>query len=236
MKGIRTSLALALVATAVYATQAIAHDTTPVYDRINFQVSATKEVENDTLVAVMYNERSGQKPTLLADDVNKTIAWAVELAKKDSAIKVQTLNYRQEPLYKNQTITGWKVHQSIRLESTDAAALSTLIGELQQRLSIGSLQYTVSLDVRREAEDLLIVQALDRFKGRGKLISDELGRPDYRLVSIDINTSGESQMPVRMRAVAAMSDSGSIAPPTLEAGVQTITVQVSGSIELEVGR
>jgi predicted secreted protein len=98
------------------------------------------------------------------------------------------------------------------------------------------LQYTVSLDVRREAEDLLIVQALDRFKGRGKLISDELGRPDYRLVSIDINTSGESQMPVRMRAVAAMSDSGSIAPPTLEAGVQTITVQVSGSIELEVGR
>lgn len=231
-----TTLALAAYATVVCVTPAIAHEPTPVYDRINFQVSATKEVENDTLVAVMYHERSGQQPTSLADDVNKTIAWAVELAKKNSAIKVQTLNYRQEPLYKNQTVTGWRVRQSIRLESTDAAALSTLIGELQQRLSIASLHYTVSLDVRRDVEDLLIVQALDRFKHRGKLISDELGRPDYRLVSIDINTSGASPKPMRMRSVSAMSESSSVAPPTLEAGVQTITVQVSGSIELEVGR
>lgn len=236
MKLIKKVLALAFFSTAVFTMPATAHDTAPVYDRINFQVSATREVENDTLVAVMYHERAGQKPTAMADDVNKTIAWAVELAKKNGAVKVQTLNYRQEPLYKNQTVTGWKVRQSIRLESTDAAALSTLVGELQQRLSIASMHYTVSPDVRRDVEDLLIVQALERFKHRAKLVSDELGRPDYRLVSVDINTSGASAIPIRMRSVSTMAESSSVAPPTLEAGVQTITVQVSGSIELEVGR
>jgi hypothetical protein len=33
-----------------------------------------------------------------------------------------------------------------------------------------------------------------------------------------------------------MAESSSVGPPTLEAGVQTITVQVSGTIELEVPR
>jgi len=233
---LRTTLfALGFSATLAGAPQVSAHDSPPVYDRINFRVSAEQEVENDTLVASMYHERSGQQPGAMADDINRTIAWAVDLAKKVSAVKVQTLNYHQEPLYKNQTIVSWKMRQSIRLESTDAAALSKLIGELQKRLSIASLHYTVSKNVRREVEEQLIAQALNRFKQRGKLIADELGRADYRIVNVDVMTSDASPAPMRMRAVSTMAES-SIAPPTLEAGVQMVTVQVSGSIELELGR
>jgi predicted secreted protein len=217
-------------------TSAVAHDPASTYDRVNFRVSATQEVDNDILVAVMYHERSGQHPTAMADEVNRTITWAVDLAKKSSAIKVQTLNYRQEALYKNQTVTGWKVRQSIRLESTDAAALSTLIGELQNRLSVASIRYTLSPDVRARIEDVLIAKALARFKRRGELISLELGRQDYRIVNLDVATSGRVPAPVRMRAVAAMAESPGVAPPTFEAGVQSVTVQVSGSIELEAGR
>lgn len=211
-----------------------AHDAPPTYDRINFQVSATQEVENDTLVAIMYYERSGQQPATLADDVNRTISWAVDLAKKKEAVKVQTLNYRQEPLYKNKKVTGWRVRQSIRLESTDSATLSTLVGELQNRLSVASLQYAVSPGVRAEVESTLIVQALEGFERRGKLVSEKLGRPDYRIVNINIITSDASPVPVRMRAVAAMAESSRVAPPTVEPGVQSVTVQISGTIELEV--
>jgi predicted secreted protein len=107
---------------------------------------------------------------------------------------------------------------------------------LQKHLSVASLNYTVSPEARREIEDLLIARALDRFKRRGKLISQELGRPDYRIVNMDVVTSSESPAPMRMRAVSAMAESSSVAPPTLEAGVQTVTVQVSGTIELELGR
>ena len=52
---------------------------------------------------------------------------AVDLARQNDAVKVQTLNYRQDPLYKNQAVVGWKVRQSIRLESTDVGALGELI-------------------------------------------------------------------------------------------------------------
>jgi hypothetical protein len=134
----RPYIALAALFTCIAMTPALAHDADPTYDRINFRVNASQEVENDTLVAVMYYERSGQQPTAMAGDVNRTISQAVDTAKKNGAIKVQTLNYRQEPLYKNQKVVGWKVRQSIRLESMDVTALSTLIGELQQRLSVAS--------------------------------------------------------------------------------------------------
>lgn len=229
----KSTIAFVSVAALLTAAQVFAHDPAPTYDRINFQVSAMQEVENDTLVAVMYSERSGPQPTTLADDVNKTITWAVNLAKKKSGIKVQTLNYRQDPLYKNQSVAGWKVRQSIRLESSDTTALSALIGELQVRLSVASLNYTVSPDVRKTVEDTLIAEALGRFRQRGKLIASQMGRPDYRIVNLDVATSGRVPGPVRMRSVAAMAES-SVAAPTLEPGEQTVTVQVSGTIELEV--
>ncbi len=226
----------ALVAATIATTSAAAHDATPTYDRVNFRVSATTEVDNDTLVVVMHHERNGQHPTSMADDVNRTIGWAVDIARQTSGIKVQTLQYRQEPVYRNQSISSWRVRQSIRLESNDVTTLSRLVGELQERLSVSSLRYTISPEVRRDVEDELITLALDRFGRRGKLIADELGRSDFRIVAMDVATSGSSPAPVRMRAVAAMAESSSVTAPTLEPGMQSVTVQVSGTIELEVRR
>ncbi len=229
----KPQLFAALVAAAIATTSAAAHDAAPTYDRINFRVSATKEVNNDTLVVVMYHERNGQHPTSMADDVNRTIAWAVEVARQSSGIKVQTLQYRQEPVYRNKSISSWRVRQSIRLESSDVTTLSRLVGELQERLSVASLRYTISPEVRRDVEDELITLALDRFGRRGKLIAGELGRSDYRIVTMDVSTSGTSPAPVRMRVMSAMAEGSRVTAPTLEPGVQSVTVQVSGTIELE---
>ena len=226
-------LVITLLAVFVATKTAVAHETHQSYDRINFKVSAIEEVENDTLVVVMYSERSGQKPSTIADEVNRDIGWAVDLAKKSSAIKVQTLNYRQNPLYNNQSISGWKIRQSIRLESTDAASLSALIGEMQGRLSVASLRYIVSPMLRNKVERRLIAEALNRFKSRGEQIKVELGRTGYRIVNIDIITSGQSSAPMRMRAASMMEDSA-VAAPSIEPGVQTVNVQVSGTIELKI--
>jgi len=226
-------LAIALCI-AFGATNTVSADETPPgYDRINFQVSAAEEVANDTLVAVMYSERSGQKPSTIADEVNRNISWALDLAKQSDSVKVQTLHYRQDPLYTNQGISGWRVRQSIRLESTEAESLSALIGELQGRLSVASLTYTVSPTQRDNVERRLIAEALKRFKSRAQQITTELGRTDYRIVNMDVVTPGESLPPMQMRA-AVMMESEAVAAPSIEAGAQTLSVQVSGTIELNI--
>jgi len=61
----------------------------------------------------------------------------------------------------------------------------------------------------------------------------ELGRSGYRIVNVDVITSGRSPAPVRMHAVAVMADSNAVAAPSIEPGVQTVSVQASGTIELK---
>ena len=224
---IAAMLAAALAATS----QSFADDRAETFDRVSFQVVASEEVANDILTAVMYQERDGQKPSSVADEVNRDITWAVEQAQRAQGIKVQTLGYHQQPQYRNQSLVGWTVRQSILLESTDTRALASLIGELQSRLSVASIQYSISPQARAAAEDRLITEALERFGKRGRLIAGELGRPDYRIVNMDVSADHAMPGPVRMRTAAVMAES-SVAAPTLDAGVQEVTVRVSGTIEL----
>lgn len=230
----RVSRAAILVSLTAAASASAAHDTAVTFDRISFSVSATQEVNNDTLVAVMYSRREGQNAPALADAVNKAISAAVTRAKQVPGVKVQTLNYRQDPVYRNQTLDGWRVQQSMRLESRDAAALSELIGELQSELAVESVQYTISPQALGEVENGLIAQAMAAYQQRAKLIARELGNTDFRLVAMDVSTSQRGPAPVHMRALAMASDSAKVASPTLDAGVQDVTVNVNATIELEV--
>lgn len=205
----------------------------PVYDRVTLSVSAESNVENDVLVAVLFSQRDGPEVAGPAGEVNEAIAWAVEQAKGVPEVKLQTLDYRTHPVYRKDVLSGWRVSQSIRLESHEAALISVLIGELQQRLGLRSVGYAVSPQRRREAEDQLIAEAIGSFRARADLVARELGRTRYRIVRVDVNTGGRPipRMPTQRMAIA----SGALdAPPTLEAGTQTVQVSVSGSIELQV--
>jgi predicted secreted protein len=70
-----------------------------------------------------------------SNEVNLAVRWAVEQAKA-TKVTVTTSSYRTNPIYKKQHIQAWRVHQSIRLESTDAEQMAALLATLQQRLAI----------------------------------------------------------------------------------------------------
>lgn len=203
------------------------------YDRINFSVSVQEEVENDTVTAIVYVQREGSETGKLADEVNKEISWAVERAKEVPSVKVQTMDYQTFPVYSQQTLTGWRVRQSISMETEDAAALSELLGRLQQRLAIQAISYSISHERRQNVEQKLISEVLARFTQRAELVTSQLKRSDYRIVSLDINTGGGPEPHFRSSPQMLMAER-SVTPPALESGTQTLTVSVYGTIELQV--
>ena len=203
------------------------------YDRVSLSAAAESEVPNDLLTAVLFAQREGSEASRLAQEVNRAIDWGVEEAKKVPRVKVRTLEYRTHPVYNKQTLSGWRVRQSIRLESADASLLSELVGRLQKRLSVDSIAYKLSPERRRQAENELIERALAAFTERAKLIAKQLGRPEYRLVKVDVNTGGTVPRPIyRTSAMAMRADAAP--PPAIEPGTQTVQVQVNGTIELRV--
>ncbi len=224
---------IAFLLLACVAPSTWGNDATRYYDRVNLSVRATQEVDNDTLVAVLYYQREGSDPTALADEVNKTMGSAIKRAKETPDVTVQTIDYQTRPVYRQQTLSGWRVRQSARLESQDSARLSKLIGELQEHLAIESVGYEVSPRKRAENEEALIAEAISAFQERAQLITRQLGRMTYRLVRMDVNTSGAPLRPIPMRTdVRAMA--AAVAPPVLEAGTQTVEVTVNGTIELQL--
>ena len=201
------------------------------HNLVNLSVDASTEVDNDLLVAVLYAQREGSQPARLADEVNQAVNGAVAQAKATPGIKVQTQSYNTQPVYRNGKLTGWRVSQSIRLESRDAATLSDLVGKLQEQLAVQTLAFEVSDDARRKADETLTTEALDRFTARARLITKQLGRSSYRLVQLNVNSSG-GPMPRPMMRVAAMEADMAVAAPKLEAGTQRLAVSINGTIEL----
>ena len=192
------------------------------YDRIDLSASAERQVDNDLVIAVVYAEVQDERQAVAANQVNEAIQWAVGEAERARGVEAQTLQYASFPVYgNNRRIIAWQARQSLRLESRNAERLSELLGSLQERLAVQSVNYDISREARDEADEALISEALAQFNRRAALIAEELGRPGYRIVRISIGTGGDGPSPVAYRT-ARLEAAVDVAQPALEAGVQTI--------------
>lgn len=202
------------------------------YDRVSLAVSAETEVENDVLVAVMTAQAEGREATGPADQVNRAMDWAIGVARKAAGVELQTLGYHSQPIYDKGEVRGWRVSQSLRLETTDARLLGDLVAQLQTQLHVQSISYRVSDQRQRGVTDELTDTALARFQTRASAVAKAMGRSSYRLVSLRINEGGLPPTPVLRAAPMMEMDSAAVAPARIDAGSQTLRVSVDGEIEL----
>jgi predicted secreted protein len=206
------------------------------YDRVSFAVTSERQVQTDEVAAVLAAQRQGAKAAELAREVNGLVTWGLKQAKEVPKVQVQTLAYETVPVYLKGSLSGWRVTQSIRLRARDAAVISELIGRLQERLLLQSVDYVVSDDRRKAAEADLIGRTLDAFKARARLIAERMGQPHYRMVEMHVNTGGQPPTPLFRSAPvgrAAAAEASTPVPPSIGAGMQTLRVGISGVIELQ---
>ena len=203
------------------------------YNLVQLNAYATMEVENDTQIAVMYAQKEGTDLKQLTDQINNLVTQAVATAKQRSEIKVSTLGYQTSPRYHQQQLIGWRVRQSIRLESEASDAMSSLIGSLQSKLALESISYTISAKKRQATEESLTAQAIDAFRRRAEQVTEQMGHSSYQLVELTLQTIDHSPRPYPMRA-NMMAIEGRASAPTLEGGSQTLRVEVNAKIELQL--
>lgn len=231
-RGRRFAFEFVLLAVFFFAPAIVAaHEAADHYDRVHLSASAQTRVQNDIAIATLYAQEEGSDAAGLSDRVNTRISEAVTLVKQHDAVQLQTSSYSTSPVYHSNKISGWRVRQSIRLESRDMALLSNLVGELQQTLNLQSLGFAVSPELKNSTDDELINEALKVFEQRAKNITQQLGRRDFRIVDIKIGDSVD-HYPRRSFEAAVMS-SDRVAAPSIESGEQTLEITVSGQIELE---
>ena len=208
---------------------AAAADEAPRFDVVHLQAERSRAVTNDLMRVVLTVREQDADPAKLAERVNTAMGWALQKARAVKAVTVQSGGYRTYPVYRDGTLDRWRAVQEVFLQSADFKALGNLIGTLQQRLQGHSLAFAVSDARRDEVENALNAASLDAFKARADLVRTNLNRTGYRIVSLDIGTTGGGPSPrPLMKTMAAES-----VAPAVEAGTTRLTVTVSGQIQLQ---
>ncbi len=191
---------------------------------IELSAEASRTAANDIARASVFMEAADANPGELAHRVNAVIAKALSIARNHPGIKVQTGSTWTVPDYgkNNRAIESWRMRSELLLESRDIAALSDLLGKLQALLGVGQISLQPAPETRKKAEDEALLNAVAAFRERAQRIADALGR-SYRIKSMNI---GGGNRPV----YAAMR--GAAAAMPIEAGDSSVSVSVSGQIEL----
>ena len=199
----------------------------PYYNHVNLQAESSEEINNDRMLVQLATQAENKDPAEVAKQINADMTWAIQFLQPYKNIKTSTGNYTTHTIFQKSVFQHWLGQQSLILESSDVETLSTLIGQLQNRLQIKSMQFIVSPELRKNSEDKLISEALAAFKARALLIQKNMNAKAYKVVNMTINTSPYGHQPVMMTEMRTTSMA-----PAVKSGSSEIKVNISGTIEL----
>lgn len=204
------------------------------YDQLSFQSEVKSEVQNDEVRASMYKKAQASTAKALAITLNTSINNAVRIAKRYPSVTVSTGQQRTYPRYdKNDKIVGWTGQANIDLKSTDFAATSQLIADLQETLVMENLNFGVS-DIKKDAlEQKLMTEASQAFQQQAKNLTRAWDARGYRVITVNLNTGNNYPRPMysSMNMKAGAADE-SVPSQSFESGNSTISVTANGTIEL----
>lgn len=204
------------------------------YNRVDFNVEASREVQNDLLVAHMTIDVEDKLPANVAQKISVALNGALKKAERFSNVKTTSGNQNTYPTYGNNNhVNGWHGRGELNLESRDFKAAGELIAELQSTLQLGNVQFMIAHDTRQTIENELITEAIHTFQARADAIRLAMGAKSYKTVRFSINQSGAPQpypIATRMRGMAI---SDAVTTPEFAGGDSRLTVQISGTIEAQ---
>lgn len=204
------------------------------YDQISFQTEVKEEIQNDEVRASLYKKAQASNAKALATTLNTSINKALAIAKRYPSVTVSTGQQNTYPRYdKNDKIIGWTGQANIDLKSTDFAATSQLIADLQETLVMDNLNFGVSNTKKDALEQKLMTDASRAFQQQAKNLTRAWDARGYRVVTVSLNTGNNYPRPMytSMNMKAEMADA-SVPSQNFESGNSTISVTANGTIEL----
>lgn len=211
-----------------------AHAENEPYNRVDFQVEAAREIANDLLVAGMSIEVQDKQPARVAQQINAAMNDALKKASAFGNVKVTSGGQNTYPVYgKNNQVDAWRGHADIRIESRDFKAAGELIMQLQSSMQLTGLDFALAPETRAQNEGDLIAEAIKAFQRRADAIRAAVGARAYKNVHFSINSGMPPVYAKAMMRAAPMAADAAIPEPEFAGGDTRMTVQVSGTIELQ---
>lgn len=219
---------------AMAAAAASAQVLPPPQNVLQLQASGSVEVQQDLLSVSLSTTREGADPAAVQAELKSALDAALAEAKRAAQpgqMDVRTGNFSLAPRRnRDGRITTWSGSAELVLEGRDFARITQTAGRIQS-LTVAGVGFGLSREQRARVEAQAQLQAVDAFKARATELARAFGFSGYTLREVAVNTNDAGFVP-RMRVLAESAMAPAAAPLPVEAGRSTVTVTVSGSVQL----
>jgi len=204
-------------------------------ERLSLSANASAEVVRDVLGVSFSTTREGVEAAAVQAALKQALDAALAEARKvarPGQVDVQTGGFSLYPRHDPKTgkLNGWQGSAELQVEGRDTTAIAQLTGRINT-LTIARVGYSLSRESREKAETDITAQAIARYRSKASEYAKLFGYGSYVVGEVNI-ASDENSAPRPMMAMARMKAEGADASLPTEAGKATVTVNVSGSVQL----
>lgn len=205
---------------------------------LQLQSSGSVEVVQDWLSLTLAVVKEGVDAAQVQTQLRNVLEPAMTEARKQvkpGQVEVRSGGFSVFPRYGREgKINGWQGSAELILEGRDIPALTAAASRLAG-LNVTQLNFSLSREQRQQLESEAQSRAIQSFKARAADLSRQFGFSGYSLREVSVSSSdgGYSPRPRLMAAEAKMAaPMAAMADLPVEAGRSTVTVTVSGSIQM----
>jgi len=203
--------------------------------RVNLAAQASVQVAQDLLTMSLSTTREGTDPQVVQSQLKNALDAALTLAKREARpllMTVRTGRFGLAPRYgRDGKITGWQGSTELVLEGQDFARISETAGKLNT-LTVAGANFGLTQAQRQGAQAQAQTQAIALFRQRATEIAKAFDFQGYTLGEVSVNyDEGVPVYQPQMKAMRAMT--AEAAPVPVEAGMTSVSVNVSGSVQLQ---
>lgn len=206
----------------------------PPQNVLQLTATGTVEVQQDLLSLRLTTTRDGPDANAVQSQLKIALDAALTEARKSAQpgqLDVRTGHFGLYPRYgQGGRITGWQGTAELVMEGRDFPRITQTAARIQT-MTVGSVSFGLSREQRAKVEGDAQSIAIERFKGKAAELARGFGFSGYSLREVAVTTQDQGgPRPVRSMALAGAPQAEMAVP--VEAGKSTVTVTVSGAVQL----
>jgi predicted secreted protein len=201
---------------------------------LTLSAQASAEVPQDVVTITLFYEQEANDPASLTTTLNQRADAALQKARGVPGVTASSGQFSIFPSTdRDGRISAWRGRTEVVLESHDFTAAAKLAGDISSVMQVGNVQFSLSPEAQRAAEQKLSGQAIASFRDQALSAARAFGYSSYSIRDVNVGHGFMQPRPVMMAARAMSADAKVAQPVPLEGGTSTVTVNVSGSVQMK---
>jgi len=201
---------------------------------LSLDAQASAEIPQDVIHITLFFEQQAGDAAQLSDILNQRTAQTLRdaNASEHASVNLHTGQLSVSPSTdRDGKISAWRGRSELVLESHDFAAAAKLAGRLNNDMQVSNVNFSLSPEAQRAEQAKLSGEAIASFRQQAQAAAQAFGYNGYVVREVNL-ARNNNNMPRPMMMMSTRMAPGSAPTESIpvEAGNETVTVTVSGSI------